>query len=202
MKSVMYVSQSPSSRGHYSCERLIHVCTAVRHAVFSREANVTRPGSARLFREDRQNVSPRIVARSDANSSAALYVDLPILKYLLLPMPYKARYVRSFELYDVMRSRALRCAALRDRVSVCAVECAAQQRLIKYEISFTGGKAFTEAPKSIRSWQINAARDISFSRTYDTLIPVECARGTRVYRMHRTALGNHAYTSTCRSTSM
>jgi len=126
--------------------------------------------------------------------SVTLYVDLPTLKYLLLLLLYKVRYAQSLELYDVMRSRVPRCTVIAFQ---CAPSSAAQQRLIKYEISFTGGKVLTEASKSIRSWQINAARDISFSRTYDTLI-----RRIRSYCVCTGPLGNRTYASTCLSTSM
>ena len=43
-------------------------------------------------------------------------------------------------------------------------------RSIRYEISFTA-QSEAEASNSIRSWQINAARDISFRRTYPTCSP-------------------------------
>lgn len=165
MKSVTFVSQSPTSRGHYSCG--IHSCSrAVRHAVFSRETNVTRPGLARSFRRSAR----RPLELSHSIKTRNLRRTLCRSAYLEVFIAPGAVQSPLRPIVRIVRRNEIACAAPWSRFGVRRRVCAAQQRLIKYEISFTGGKALTEASKSIRSWQINAARDISFSRTYDTLI--------------------------------
>lgn len=88
----------------------------------------------------------RIVTRPDRRETSIATSTRCLPEEYLLPLvTYKARYARSLELYDVMRSRVLAWS----RFGVHRVECAAQQRLIKYEISFTRCKALTEASNSI-----------------------------------------------------
>lgn len=164
MKSVTSVSQSSAPRANnYSYTRgsfIRFTHCRIRytwHSVFSRETNVKRrPDLTRSFRSSPPADRSCPLFELSLELSVPLYVDLPtwsiycswVYKAPLRPI---ARIVRRNEI-----------ACCRDRVP-SSVDCA-QQCLIKYEISFTGGKALTEASKSIRSWQINAARDISFSR--------------------------------------
>lgn len=94
----------------------------------------------------------------------------------------------------VMRSRVPR----RDRVSPSNTPRNNIWSSVRYHSQEV--KALTEASKSIRSWQINAVRDISFSRTYDTL--ARRMRSIPACTISTGLLGNCAYASTCRSTSI
>lgn len=126
-----------------------------------------RPGLTRSFRS-----SPDVPFELSLELSVALYVEQPTWSIYCSWCPYKARYARSLELYDVMRSRVAVIAFRR----MCRWIYRVQQCLIKYEISFTGGKALTEASKSIRSWQINAAEISHSVGTYGiTYLTAECA---------------------------